>query len=117
METTLRISAVVALCVACLSLFGATVTWEHGAGTDQWKDAANWSPDQVPGPNDDVLITTAGNVTVRIQDVDPTVNQLTIQDGASLIIVAGNKLTVTSSATIDRNGTLYLSGSNFEGEG
>jgi hypothetical protein len=51
----------------------ATKTWDRGAGTDSWHDAANWAPDGVPGSSDHVcipagspgtLVTTSSAVTV-----------------------------------------------------
>lgn len=35
----------------------ATVTWDGGAGTFNWGDAANWSTDALPTANDDVVIS------------------------------------------------------------
>jgi hypothetical protein len=32
------------------------ITWTGLAGTAFWKDAANWSPAQVPGASDDALL-------------------------------------------------------------
>jgi len=34
-------------------------TWDGGAGTNRWGDAANWSPDRVPGPQDNLILTGA----------------------------------------------------------
>ena len=31
-----------------------TIAWDGGEGTDLWSDAANWSPDRLPQPVDDV---------------------------------------------------------------
>jgi hypothetical protein len=34
----------------------AIVSWDGGAGTNLWSDAANWSGDSLPTPQDDVVI-------------------------------------------------------------
>ena len=40
------------------ALFGATVTWDNGAGDGQWGSAENWDTDALPGENDAVIIPT-----------------------------------------------------------
>lgn len=39
----------------------STVTWDGGAGTFNWLDAANWDTNTLPGPNDDVVIGTVSD--------------------------------------------------------
>lgn len=34
----------------------AQKSWDGGAGTDQWSDAANWFPDGIPANTDDVVL-------------------------------------------------------------
>src|SRR4051812_31642337 len=34
-----------------------TKSWDRGAGTDNWNDAANWTGDSVPGGSDHVCLT------------------------------------------------------------
>jgi hypothetical protein len=54
------------LLVQIPNAYAATKTWVAGSGV--WDVAANWSPVGVPGPNDDVHITTA--VTVTMSGID-----------------------------------------------
>src|SRR4051812_33551195 len=58
---------------------GTTVsclTWTNAAGGN-WSVAANWSPNQVPGASDSVLITADGTYTVVLAD-SVTVSNLTL---------------------------------------
>ncbi len=42
----------------------ATLRWTNTAGGD-WNTAANWSPNQLPGPNDDAVFNVAGTGLTR----------------------------------------------------
>ena len=44
----------------------AVKVWDGGAGTTDWTDGANWSPDGVPTSADDVTIDVPGSLTVTI---------------------------------------------------
>src|ERR1017187_939614 len=71
-----------------------TLTWTNTAATD-WNTAANWSPNQVPGAADHVVINS-GNVTIPADGI------FAIMDwtGGS---VAGS-LTVLSNAVLNVSG-------------
>jgi hypothetical protein len=79
------------------------ITWTNNASGD-WNDASNWSPDFVPGNNDDVIISR--NVTV-------TLNSNTECGG----------LTLSTTPTLTGSGTLVLhrnsawSGGTMNGSG
>ncbi len=86
------------------SCFAITITWVGGTG--KWTRAANWSPAQVPGPNDRAIIPS-GNVYL----MNPTspVNSIEIFSGARLYIQPGNQLQVsgsTASRSIDNSGQI-----------
>lgn len=57
----------------------AVVSWDGGASTNSWHDAANWSGDQLPGANDDVVINVPAS--------------------AATIVHSGNILTLVRSIT------------------
>src|SRR5438046_1393903 len=44
-------------------------TWDRGAGTNNWNDAANWNPDSVPGSSDAAIFTDTGAGTVDLNGV------------------------------------------------
>lgn len=77
-------------------------TWDGGAGTHNWGDAANWNTDGVPTATDDVDLT--GSDTININVAATTKNLLL--DNTSLILTtnAGNSLTVSGGLTLT-NGT------------
>ncbi|MBL7737641.1 MAG: T9SS type A sorting domain-containing protein [Chitinophagaceae bacterium] len=61
----------------------AQITWDGGAGTPFWDDAANWSTDVVPAPTDDVLLDNSvvpGSYVVNLPSgaVTVSVNTLAI---------------------------------------
>ncbi len=88
---------------------GATVNWPSGSPVitwngsvdPSWTDPANWTPNQVPGPTDDVLIP-AGTPTSPIV-ANATIRNLVVDPGAILIL--------TSGAVLDLNGDLDAAGS------
>lgn len=102
--------------------FSAAITWDGGASTNNWFDAANWLDDNVPGFDDDVTIT--GGVTVLVNGA-ADVNSLTVNDGvvrpdasSARSIVIRRDLTVGSDGSIlytDAGGTGRLSWT-FEAE-
>ena len=55
---------------------GATITWTNSNG-GSWNNAANWFPNQVPGPTDTAIINN-GTVTVS---ADTTVGTLNLNGG------------------------------------
>lgn len=77
-------------------------TWDGGAGTHNWGDAANWNTDGVPTATDDVDLT--GTDTININVAATTKNLLL--DNASLVLTtnAGNSLSVSGNMTL-ANGT------------
>ncbi len=120
------------------------VTWDGGAGTSNWGDATNWSPDGVPGGSSNVVLTQAAATTIQVGSAFD-VGGLTVSDnvrlnlGAGSLAVNGNlalgggtvdlgtgTLSVTgtslvsggtllaSSGTLVAGGTLTLSGGNIQ---
>ncbi|HYC89843.1 MAG TPA: hypothetical protein VEO54_11570 [Thermoanaerobaculia bacterium] len=123
MRTRVLLRAVVlsALATASSVAFGATVTWDYGAGPGPfkyfWSFPDNWSNNALPTPSDDVIITTAGGVEVEL-DMDVTVNSITIQSGAKLWIGPNKVLTVNNASTIDPTGVLkFHDPSTYTGAG
>ena len=86
-------------------------TWV-GANTD-WNDPANWSPNGVPGPGDDVILIGASAHPVLSSDI--SIQSLVLLDGAS-IDTGGFTITVSGSVqaghTITGSGSLLMIGSN-----
>ncbi|MEY3022895.1 MAG: hypothetical protein RIS86_2093, partial [Planctomycetota bacterium] len=85
-------------------------TWDGGAGTANWHDAANWSPDGIPAEDDTVAIgaaftevvysSTAGDRTIRSLACDTvlrvTGGTLRVSEGGA---IAG-RLTMTSGTLV-----------------
>ena len=109
------------------------VSWDGGAGTNAWFDAANWSGDTLPGPSDDVIIDAAspGGSTITLPGGTATINSLQSAkslniSGGSLSIAATSKITADltlSSGTLGGagvltvGGTLTWSGGTMSGSG
>ena len=75
-----------------LTVVAPTKTWDGGAATNNWGDAANWNPDGVPGSQNDVQLTSGVAITVNVAAATKnlTLNNgslvLTIQAGASIAV-------------------------------
>ncbi len=77
---------------------GATITWTNAADGD-WTNAANWSPNQVPGPLDDAVIS-GGGVTLPAAAV---AYSLTLSGGA---LVGPGSLALTNGPLLWSGGTI-----------
>lgn len=113
------VCAIFVLAVVAVSpaVFGATVTYTAGGGTEFWSNPLNWSGNSVPTSSDDVIIASAGTGSVSA-DVSPIVNSITVQNNASLFLDAGQVLTVNNSSTVDLGGDLFLGNNSiFSGNG
>lgn len=81
-----------------------TITWNNPAG-GLWSDAANWSPQQVPGAAGDVAVLPAlsGAYLVTL-DIDPAIDALQLAAGDPTLDLNGHSVlsvpSVTNSGTI-----------------
>ena len=103
------LSAAPAGAVTSCSAGTATITWDGGAGTSNWGDAANWNPDRLPTSTDHVCIGTPG-VTVQFSVPDTTsVQSVQAAAGAALQVTSGTlTLTSTSLASLPASDTLHV---------
>ncbi|MBI1325981.1 hypothetical protein GC170_22705, partial [bacterium] len=94
------------------------ITWDGGAGSINFADKANWSGDQIPGPNDDVVIPSqfsdsvvliSGPVTLRSIRSEAKVIQIESAPGQR-----DSQLTVTAGASLLSKG-IFLT--NWYGSG
>jgi len=82
-------------------------TWDGGGGDGLWGTATNWSPDGIPGILDSITIPTAGGPFSVALDSARSINNVTIESGATLNL-DGFALTITG--TFSNDGTLELHG-------
>lgn len=83
----------------------SVVTWKASAVSGQWSSVGNWDL-RVPLPTDDVVIPSSTfNPTLS---ADGVVINVTIKNGATLIIAASHVL-LASSVTVQAGGTIDLS--------
>src|SRR3954452_7250098 len=55
----------------------AIITWDGGAGTFNWNEAANWDVDPLPGANDDAVIPDlTGSPTIVVSSGSVTIKSL-----------------------------------------
>ena len=105
----------------------ATVTWDGGAGTESWFDAANWDNDVVPQQEDDVVVPSdSGRIRfIGGQNFNPLgshpINSLQVNIGSILDIRRGT-LDIANASTIEgelRIGidALNTQGSQISGDG
>ncbi|MEM1228014.1 MAG: Ig-like domain-containing protein [Planctomycetota bacterium] len=88
--------------------FQPDVFWVGQSG--EWSDAANWSTGQVPGPNDAVLISVPGDVTVTLENEQQTVRRLLVTERLELDrdTSGPTDLTITEDAFL--NGEILMTG-------
>ncbi len=82
--------------------------WTNGLITGIWHTAGNWTPNGVPGPTDNVIITDVVGEFTTIA-IPATCKDLTIETGAELEI-AGTTLIYHGNVTVEGGGKLNLAG-------
>src|SRR3954467_5579293 len=90
----------------------ATKTWDGGARTSSWSDAANWAPDGVPGSSDRVCIPANTGVTVTVTAGTTSIASLE-SDGP--LRVSGGTLNITSRVRPSQLTNLKLFGGTIGG--
>ncbi|MFQ3670824.1 MAG: autotransporter domain-containing protein, partial [Verrucomicrobiia bacterium] len=101
-------------------------TWDGGAGTGNWTDAANWNPDIVPIPGDALIFTGSTQTTVDTQanrttgtitfdeNADAfTLNNNIITLGGALTNQSTNLQTLNSGFTFNHNGVINAAAGDF----
>ncbi|MEK9137182.1 MAG: hypothetical protein AAB393_08670, partial [Bacteroidota bacterium] len=84
--------------MSVIEIKSAPKTWDGGAGTNNWGDAANWNPDGVPTSTEDVSLTGANTININLA---ASANNLTLNNATlTLTILSGNSLTVSGSLTL-----------------
>jgi len=84
--------------------YGGTVgnnyTW-NGSSSNAWNTAANWTPNGVPGPNDNITIPTGTTYQPVISTTPININfmQFTGSGNASLTISSGDFVTIYNGFT------------------
>jgi hypothetical protein len=92
---------------------GFNKTWS-GATSIEWSDASNWSPAGVPVSTDNVFICTSASHQPTLA-ANATINDLLIENGATLTIATGHTLVSTGNVSSGQTagaGTLSMSGSS-----
>jgi hypothetical protein len=92
-------------CFECMTLFESN-DWLGSTSAD-WNDGSNWWSGVVPGPTDDITISSSSNYP-HISTSAPGVicGNLTIESGASITVDAGKALTV--SGNLSNEGTVLV---------
>src|SRR5262249_44767215 len=105
-------------CAALMSgyAYAADVVWTNTAGGN-WGTAANWSPNQAPGADDNALILANGTYTVTV-NVAATVASLQVSGtGTRTLTLSGNTLTVNGDSLLDTNCIFNFSSGTLAGNG
>lgn len=77
--------------------FTCTTWWDRGAGTDSWHDPANWTEDELPGP-DDAACIQAGLAPNGVHYFEPVLTTVgALQSDAWLVIEGGGLRTYHGS--------------------
>ena len=98
----------------------ATVTWDGGAGTTAWEDAANWSTDSLPTAADDVVIADLASpgttfvtlgASYSIQSLDLFGTDVYTNQSSDFRIMPGGGLNVATTITVTQSFISVVSGS------
>ena len=74
-------------------------TWDGGAGTNNWGDANNWSPDGVPIASDNINLTGANVINIDV--INAAANNLVLNNaGLVLTVNQGNSLAINGNLSI-----------------
>lgn len=77
------------------------VTWDRGAGTNNWGDALNWSTNSVPTASSNVVFPDNASFSAVKVNVNSTCGSITIAGGTNPLTITVNSgitLTVTNSS-------------------
>ena len=94
------------------------MSWDGGAGTADWEDAANWSGDALPGPEDDVQIPAVGTIQ-HSSNSSVIINSLSSDSplefsGGTLsladVSVVTDTFSLSGSATLTGSGYFFVLG-------
>jgi hypothetical protein len=93
----------------------ATIVWTNSLGGN-WNVAANWSPNQVPGPGDAANITAAGTYAGNVT-VNTSVGTLNIGGAASgtQTVQSSDQMLTVTTAWVNNGGVLGLTNCTFVG--
>lgn len=95
----------VAFLIGTMPIFATTYTWTGQAGNNKWVDAANWSPNGIPGSYTDESGTVVGDIT------DTAVFGADASGAAEVTIDLAKQIRVTS-VTISDDAPAYTFGTD-----
>jgi Tol biopolymer transport system component len=96
---------------------GITVSWNNASG-GSWSDPANWTPNQVPGAADTVVIALDGDYTVALAaNAAASVLDIGGATGNQTLALGANTLTLSGNSTIGVNGIVDMNGAVVDGAG
>jgi hypothetical protein len=128
LQTTRKISLsafILSVCLLSVQTVFSQKTWDGGAGTNAWSDAANWSGNTIPAASEDVTIAegqdvrvTTGTANCRKLIINGSAGggqgKVTVNSGAVLTVTATDETNVPTGAT---NAALILFGGIVENNG
>ncbi len=93
----------------------ATVTWDGGAGSQFWEDAANWSANALPTAADDVVIADLPAAGYTIVDIvsNPIVKSLVLS-GTDVYTNQSSVLTVSASSSLTVSTSIDVANSSLQ---
>ena len=95
-----------------ISSYSQLKTWDGGALTSSWNDAANWNPDIVPIAGNDVIINSPLTIT-NVPSI--SLNSLSVTENVTLQSAAGATITINNTnaspaLNVSNSQTLTLGG-------
>ncbi|MFO7903493.1 MAG: autotransporter domain-containing protein [Pirellulaceae bacterium] len=76
--------------------------WASGS-SGNWDDDSNWSPERAPADNEDVLINSAGDVSINHTVTGNTYNNWMFNAGSGATTIQGNDVSLAGGAALQNN--------------
>ena len=101
------------LAMSLMTLPAATVTWDGGAGSNNWEDANNWSTDTLPDTADTAQINSSNSVEFQSSDTITNL-RLGASNGSQYgeIKIVSVNLLVTGGYN-ESSGNIWVAGGNL----
>jgi len=93
----------ITLCLAA-PLHAAALTWDDGAGNDNWSSGTNWNPDTAPTNGDSVILTATAQSRLDYAWIIESGQSLTSSTsgvGDELVLQSSSDLTLATGGTMD----------------
>jgi hypothetical protein len=95
-----RVGGAAFLLLGCLAVTASAITWDGGAGDDNWGSATNWDTDTAPTFPAALVFGGSARLTPTNDYTDATVTNLLFAAGAGAFTLWGNPVTLKGNVSV-----------------